>query len=105
MKRIILISALLLAIQGCTSDTQDNNSQKSMFYEGNKFEECKAIASIMTQNNSDYKESMKTCNLLLHQVQHQQPQLPQWRGREMDNQNQSDKAKEVNRPSCRPPNC
>jgi hypothetical protein len=48
---------------------------------------------------------MKTCNLLLHQVQHQQPQLPQWRGREMDNQNQSDKTKEVNRPSCRPPNC
>lgn len=99
------MSALLLAIQGCTSNPQDNNPQNLMFYEGNKFEECKAIASIMTQNNSDYKESMKTCNSLLHQVQHQQPQLPQRRGREMGNQSHSDKTKEVNRPSCRPPNC
>ena len=54
-----------------------------MIYEGNNFKECKAIASIMTQNDSDYKESMKTCNSLLFQAQHQQSLPPQWRG--MDN--------------------
>ncbi len=105
MKKLILISALLLVIKGCASNPQDNNSQKFMIYEGNNFEECKAIASIMTQNDSDYKESMKTCNSLLHPAQHQHPQLPKFRGREMDNRSHSENVKEVNKPSCRPPNC
>ena len=77
-----------------------------MIYEGNNFKECKAIASIMTQNDSDYKESMKTCNSLLFQPQHQQSLPPQWRGMDNDSRQHGEQTKkEVNRPSCRPPNC
>ena len=94
MKHLIPISALLFTFNGWT---------EVMIYEGNNFEECKAIASIMTQNDSDYNESMKTCNSLKTQAQRQQPQPPKWRG--MDSQSHGEKIKEVNRPSCRPPNC
>ena len=95
MKRLILISALLFSFNGWAED---------MIYEGNNFAECKAIASIMTNNDSDYNESMKTCNLLLPQSQRHQSLPPQWRG--MDNSRQlEERTKEVNRPSCRPPNC
>ena len=61
MKKLILISALLFNFNGWA---------EVMVYEGNNFEECKAIASIMTNNDSDYNESMKICNSLLHQAQH-----------------------------------
>ena len=95
MKHLIPISALLFTFNGWA---------EVMIYEGNNFEECKAIASIMTQNDSDYNESMKTCNLLLPQSERHQSLPPQWRG--MDNNRQlEERTKEVNRPSCRPPNC
>jgi len=75
-----------------------------MVYEGNNFKECKAIASIMTNNDSDYNESMKTCDSLLPQAQRHQSLPPQWRG--MDNNMHEERTtKEVNKPSCRPPNC
>ena len=96
MKRLILISALLFSFNGWAVD---------MVYEGNDFKECKAIASIMTQNDSDYNESMKTCNLLLPQSERHQSQPPQWRGMDNNRQHEERTTKEVNRPSCRPPNC
>ena len=94
IKQLILISALFFTFNGWG---------EVMVYEGNNFEECKAIASIMTQNDSDYNESMKTCNSLKTQAQRQQPQPPKWRG--MDSQSHGEPTKGVNRPSCSPPNC
>ncbi len=94
MKKLILISALLFSINGWG---------EVMVYEGNNFEECKAIASIMTNNDSDYNESMKTCNSLLHQASHRQPLPPQSRG--MDNVMHGEPTKGDNRTSCSPPNC
>ena len=95
MKKFLLISALLFSFNGWA---------EVMVYEGNNFKECKAIASIMTNNDSDYNESMKTCNSLLPQAQHRQSLRPQWR--EMDNNMHEERTtKEVNKPSCRPPNC
>ena len=96
MKRLILISALLFSFNGWAED---------MIYEGNNFAECKAIASIMTNNDSDYNESMKTCNLLLPQSERHQSLPPQWRGMDNNRQHEERTTKEVNRPSCRPPNC
>ena len=97
IKRLFIISALLFNFNGWS---------EVMIYEGNNFKECKAIASIMTQNDSDYKESMKTCNSLLFQAQHQQSLPPQWRGMDNDSRQHGEQTKkEVNRPSCRPPNC
>ena len=102
MKKLILISALLLVASNGWAEVI------VMVYEGNNFEECKAIASIITNNDSDYNESMKTCNSLLHQSQHRQPLRPQSRG--MDNVDNDarlhgEQTKGVNRPSCSPPNC
>jgi hypothetical protein len=95
MKKFLLISALLFSFNGWA---------EVMVYEGNNFKECKAIASIMTNNDADYNESMKTCNSLLPQAQHRQSLRPQWRG--MDNNMHEERTtKEVNKPSCRPPNC
>mgnify|MGYP000237856827 FL=1 len=96
MKRLILISELLFSCNGWTED---------MIYEGDNFAEYKAIASIMTQNDSDYNESMKTCNLLLPQSERHQSLPPQWRGMDNNRQHEERTTKEVNRPSCRPPNC
>ena len=102
MKKLILISALLLVASNGWAEVI------VVGYEGNNFEECKAIASIITNNDSDYNESMKTCNSLLHQAQHRQSLRPQSRG--MDNVDNDarlhgEQTKGVNRPSCRPPNC
>ena len=99
MKKLILISALLFNFNGWA---------EVMVYEGNNFEECKAIASIMTNNDSDYNKSMKTCDSLLPQAQHPQSLRPQYRG--MDNvdhdaRTHGEQTKGVNRPSCSPPNC
>ena len=99
MKHLILISALLFSFNGWAED---------MIYEGNNFAECKAIASIMTNNDSDYNKSMKTCDSLLPQAQHPQSLRPQYRG--MDNvdhdaRTHGEQTKGVNRPSCSPPNC
>ena len=95
MKKLILISALLFSFNG---------RAEVMVYEGNNFKECKAIARIMTNNDSDYNESMKTCNSLLPQAQRHQSLPPQWR--EMDNNMHAERTtKEVNKPACRPPNC
>ena len=95
MKHLILISALLFSFNGWA---------EVMIYEGNNFKECKAIASIMTNNNSDYNKSMKTCDSLLPQAQHPQSLRPQYRG--MDNNMHEERTtKGVNRPSCSPPNC
>jgi len=63
MRNLLLISALLFSFNGWG---------EVMVYEGNNFEECKAIASIMAQNDSDYNESMKTCNSLKTQAQRHQ---------------------------------
>ena len=41
MKKLILISALLFSVNGWA---------EVMVYKGNNFEECKAIASIITNN-------------------------------------------------------
>ena len=102
MKKLILISALLLVASNSWAEVI------VVVYEGNNFEECKAIASIITNNDSDYNESMKTCNSLLHQAQHRQSLRLQSRG--MDNVDNDarlhgEQTKGVNRPSCRPPNC
>ena len=99
IKQLILISALFFTFNGWG---------EVMVYEGNNFEECKAIASIMTNNDSDYNESMKTCNSLLHQASPRQPLPPQ--SRWMDNVDHDarmhgEPTKGVNRPSCSPPNC
>ena len=97
MKRLLTLSLLLVASNGWAEVIV-------MVYEGNNFEECKAIASIITNNDSDYNKSMKTCNSLLPQAQHRQSLPPQWR--EMDNNMHEERTtKEVNKPSCRPPNC
>ena len=55
MKKLILISVLLFSFNSWADITR---------YKGNNFEECKAIASIMSFNKYEYAESMKTCNLL-----------------------------------------
>ena len=96
IKQLILISTLFFTFNGWA---------EVMVYEGNNFEECKAIASIMTQNDSDYNESMKTCNLLLPQSERHQSLPPQWRGMDNNRQHEERTSREVNRPSCRPPNC
>jgi hypothetical protein len=99
MKRLLTLSLLLVASNGWA---------EVMVYEGNNFEECKAIASIITNNDSDYNKSMKTCNSLLPQAQHRQSLRPQSRGIDnVDNDARlhGEQTKGVNRPSCRPPNC
>jgi hypothetical protein len=101
MKRLLTLSLLLVASNGCAEVIV-------MVYEGNNFEECKAIASIITNNDSDYNKSMKTCNSLLPQAQHRQSLRPQSRGIDnVDNDARlhGEQTKGVNRPSCRPPNC